>query len=60
MYLMHERDLQAHPYAATCMYRDDVELNSCLQYHRSRDYLKRHRWRVWRQHHHYDDMSIPC
>ena len=44
VYLMHERDLQAHFYAATCMYREDVKLNGCLQchYNRSHDYPKRH------------------
>lgn len=47
VYLMYECDLQALSYAATCMYREDIGLNGCLQYHhyRSFDYLKRHRWR---------------
>jgi hypothetical protein len=47
---MDERDLQAYPYAATCMYREDVELSGCLQQHhyRSLGCFKRHRWRVQR------------
>ena len=50
VYLTDERDLQAHTYAATCMYRNDIELDGCLQQYQYRflGYLKRYRWRVQR------------